>query len=171
MKLQCCHWWRALFQTTHTDMLHDTLVIQKMLQKLETFIKCVILLEASSLPPTSAVEVIEWDLCVCLCVCEHSHGQTVWPMYLCLCLNPSQQRDFWPKGLYNGWTREVHERSGIFIYKGIKPTELTTLLYCQTFLRVYNSAQININIERWNHLNLNVWFKHILHIHIVKSLC
>ncbi len=36
-------------------------------------------------------------------------------MYLCVCVNPAQQKDFWAKGLYNGGMREVCECSGIFI--------------------------------------------------------
>ncbi len=35
--------------------------------------------------------------------------------YVCLCLNPSKQKDFWAKGLYIGGTREVRERSDVFI--------------------------------------------------------
>ncbi len=48
------------------------------------------------LPPASAVEVIESDLCVCVCVSALSRW-TIWPMTLifgefvcvCVCVNPS----------------------------------------------------------------------------------
>ncbi len=35
---------------------------------------------------------------------------------ICLCVNSWQHKDFWAKGHLHGGTREVHERSGIFIY-------------------------------------------------------
>ena len=50
------------------------------------------------------VEVIELVPSVCVCVCNSA------------CLNPSQLKDFWAKGLYIRERREVRDRSGVFIF-------------------------------------------------------
>ena len=55
-----------------------------------------------------------------MCVCVSVRTLTtepfdLWPC-ICVCLSiHDKQKDFWAKGLYNGGTREVRERSGVFI--------------------------------------------------------
>ena len=36
--------------------------------------------------------------------------------FVCVSQSITNKKDFWAKGLYNGETREVRERSGVFIF-------------------------------------------------------
>ncbi len=51
---------------------------------------------------------------MCVCVCEHSHGQTYTTLIFGMI---TIRKDFGAKGLTIGETREVRERSGVFIFK------------------------------------------------------
>ena len=74
------------------------------------------------LPPVSAVEVIESVPSVCVCVCVLVTTLTterieimLSVMCVCVCLCPSCQKDYQPKQLCMRGTREVSQRSGVFI--------------------------------------------------------
>ncbi len=79
----------------------------------------------ASLPPASAVEVIESEpcvcvcvcVCVCLCVCEHSPDRTAWPTSCDITLwRHVTHNELWGERTRKCPTREVRERSGVFIF-------------------------------------------------------
>ena len=75
----------------------------------------------TSLPPASAVEVIESVLCVCLCalsrLCRLAYGQEM--LHDIMLRHVTSHNEFWGKGTLKYTTREVHERWGIFIHHNI----------------------------------------------------
>ena len=119
-----CLYLGSLSSSMHANQLWFTVTISAFLHRIFAIV-------FAYLPPASVVKVIELvpSVCVRVSVIHRSHSWTVWHtgpkfgnvigpiclLYICVCLNPSQLRDFSAKGLYIRETQEVRERSGVFI--------------------------------------------------------